>query len=107
MVFSCQHPQKIPIFIPALKFFQLLQNIKILIGAITFQHSASKPGHKVYSMSFRDIEQVLKSKVKTDSVKVLLESYKKFLKVLSYKEANELPSHCLEINYDIHIQPGT
>ena len=61
--------------------FQPLENTPVPIGAITFQYLASKPDHKIYSVSLRDIEQALKPKIKTDPVTVLPGHYKKFLKI--------------------------
>ena len=67
------------------------QNTPIPIGAVAFQHLASKPDNWVFSIYMRDLEHVLKSKIKTDPASVLPEVYKEFLKVFSYKEAYKLP----------------
>ena len=71
--------------------FKPLRNTSIPIGAIAFQHLASKPDHEVFSVLLRDIEHALKPKIKTDPATVLPEVYQEFLKVFSHKEANKLP----------------
>ena len=63
-IFSCQRSQKISKPIPVQEPFQPLENTPIPIGAIAFQHLASKPDHKIYSVSSREIEQALKPKAK-------------------------------------------
>ena len=93
--------------IPVQELFQPLENTPVSIGAIAFQYLASKPDHKIYSVSLRDIEQALKPMTKTDPATVLLEHYKEFLKVFSYEEANKLPLHCPGIDHTIKMQPGT
>ena len=60
------------------------------MGAIAFQHLASKPDHEVFSLSSRDIEHVLKPKIKTDPAIALLKVYKKFLKVFSHEKVSKL-----------------
>ena len=84
-----------------------LQNTPIPIGAIAFQHLASKPNHEVFSVSLRDIEHVLKPKIKTDPATVLPEVYKEFLKVFSHEEANKLPPARPGVDHIIRMQPGT
>ena len=93
--------------IPVQEPFQPLENTPIPIGAIAFQHLASKPDHKIYNVFLRDIEQALKPKIKTDAATVLPEHYKEFLKVFSHEEANKLTPHHPEVDYTIKMQPGT
>ena len=93
--------------IPVQESFQLLENTPIPIGAIAFQHLASKPNHKIYSIFLRDIKQALKPKTKTNPATVLPEHYKEFLKVFSQKEANKLPLHHPGVDHTIKMQPGT
>ena len=107
IIFSCQSSQKMFKPIPVQELFQPLENTLIPIGAIAFQHLASKPDHKIYSVSLRDIEQALKPKAKTNPATVLPEHYKKFLKVFSYEEANKLPPHHPGVDHIIKMQPGT
>ena len=92
-----------PTPIPASKLSGPICNIPIPISVIAFQHLASKPDHEVYNVSLRDIEQDLKSKVKTDHTLALLEPYTKFLKVFSYGETKKLPPHCPRIDYTIYM----
>ena len=87
--------------------FKPLWNTLIPIGAIAFQHLASKPDHEVFSVSLRDIEHALKPKIKTDPATVLPEVYREFLKVFSHEEANKLPSACSGVDHIIRMQPGT
>ena len=87
--------------------FQPLESTPIPIGAIAFQHLASKPDHKIYSVSLKDIKQALKPKAKTNPATVLPEHYNEFLKVFSYKEANKLPPHRSGVDHTIKMQPGT
>ena len=93
--------------IPVQEPFQPLKNTLIPIGAIAFQHLASKPDHKIYSISLRNIEQALKLKAKINPATVLPEHYKNFLKVFSHEEANKLPLHCPGVDHTIKMQPGT
>ena len=93
--------------IPVQEPFQPLGNTPIPIVAIAFQHLASKPDHKIYSVSLRDIKQALKPKTKTDLATVLPEHYKEFLKVFSHEKTNKLPLHCPGVDHTIKMQPGT
>ena len=93
--------------IPVSEHFQPLENTPVLISVIVFQHLASKPDHKIYSVSLRDIEQALKPKIKTDPAIVLPGYYKEFFKVFSYEEANKLPPHSPGVDHTIKMQPGT
>ena len=93
--------------IPVQEPFQPLENTPIPIGAIAFQHLASKPDHKIYNVFLRDIEQALKPKIKTDAATVLPEHYKEFLKVFSHEEANKLLLHPPGVDQIIKMQPGT
>ena len=106
-IFSSQHPQKMSKLIPVLKPFQPLENTLIPINAIAFQHLASKPDHKIYSVSLRNIKRASKPKIKTNLATVLPGYYKKFLKVFSYETANKLPPHSQEVDHTIKMQPGT
>ena len=106
-IHSCQRSQKMPEPVQAPKSVKPLQNTLIPIGAIAFQHLASKPNHEVFSVSLKDIKHALKPKIKTDPATVLLEVYKEFLKVFSYKEANKLPPARSGIHHIIRMQPGT
>ena len=76
IIHSCQRPLKMPEPVQALESFKLFWNTSIPIGAIAFQHLASKPDHDVFSVSLRDIEHALKPKIKTDPATVFLEVYK-------------------------------
>ena len=87
--------------------FQPLENTSVPIGAIAFQHLVSKPDHKIYSVSLRNIEQALKPKIKTDPATVLPGHYKEFLKIFNYEEAIKLPPHRPGIDHIIKMQPGT
>ena len=93
--------------IPVQDSFQPLENTPISISAIAFQHLASKPDHKIYSVFLKDIEQALKPKAKTNPVTVLPEHYKEFLKVFSHEKANKLPPHRPGVDHTIKMQPGT
>ena len=93
--------------IPVQEPFQPFENILIPIDAIAFQHLASKPDHKIYSVFLRDIEQALKPKAKTNPATVLPEHYKEFLKIFSHEEANKLPLHRPRVDHTIKMQPGT
>ena len=93
--------------VQAPKSFKPLRNIPIPVGAIAFQHLASKPDHEVFSISLRDIEHALKPKIKTDPATVLPEVYKEFLKVFSHEEANKLPLAWPGVDHIIRMQPGT
>ena len=92
---------------PVQEPFQPLENTPIPIDAIAFQHLASKPDHKIYSVFFKDIEQALKPKTKTDPATVLPEHYKEFLKIFSHEEANKLTLHHPGVDHTIKLQPGT
>ena len=96
-IFSCQRSQKMSKPIPVQEPFQPLENTPISIGAIAFQHLASKPDHKIYSVSLRNIEQALNPKTKTDPATILPKHYKEFLKVFSHEEANKLPRTVQEL----------
>ena len=63
-IHSCQRPMKMPEPVHAPESFKPLQNTPIPIGAIAFQHLASKPDHEVFSVLLRDIEHALKPKIK-------------------------------------------
>ena len=89
--------------IPVQELFQPLENTPIPIGAISFQHLASKPDHKIYSVFLRDIEQALKPKAKTNPATVLPGHYKEFLKVFSQKEANKLSPHRPGVDHTIKM----
>ena len=93
--------------VQTLESFKPLRNTLIPIGAVAFQHLASKPDHKVFSISLKDIEHALKPKIKTDPATVLPEVYKEFLKVFSHEEANKLLLAPLEVNHIIRMQLGT
>ena len=92
---------------PVQEPFQPLENTPIPIGAIAFQHLASKPDHKIYNVFLRDIEQALRPKTKTNPATVLPEYYKEFLKVFSHEKANKLPPHRPGVDHTIKMQPGT
>ena len=93
--------------VQAPEFVKPLQNTFIPIGAVIFQHLASKLDYEVFSVSLRDKEHVLKPKIKTDPAIVLQEVYKKFLKVFSYEEANKLIPAWPGIHHIIRMQPAT
>ena len=80
-----EHPQKMPTPVLASKLSWPTCNTPIPISAIAFQHLASKPDYKLYSVSLRDIEQALKPKVKTDPTIVLPEPHKEILKFSAMK----------------------
>ena len=106
-IHSCQCPLKIPEPVQAPELFKPLRNTPKLIGAIAFQHLASKPDHEVFNVSLRDIKHALKSKIKTDPATVLPEVYKEFLKLFSHEEANKLPPARSGVDHIIRMQPGT
>ena len=58
-------------------------------------------------MSLRDIEHALKPKPCVDSAIVFPPQYHKFLNVFSKDKADKLPSHCLGVDHEIKIEPGT
>ena len=93
--------------IPLQEPFQPLEKTFIPISAIAFQHLASKPDHKIYSVFLRDTKQALKPKIKTDLATVLPEHYKEFFKVFSHEEANKLSLHRPGIDHTIKMQSGT
>ena len=106
-IHSCQHLQKMPEPVQAPESVKSLQNTPIPIGAIAFQHLASKPNHEVFSISLRDIEHALKPKIKTDPATVLPKVYKEFLKVFSHEEANNLPPAWPGVDHIIKMQSST
>ena len=89
--------------IPVQEPFQPLENTSIPISAIVFQHLASKPNHKIYSVFLRDIKQALKPKTKTNPATVLPEHYKEFLKIFSHEKANKLPPHHPGVDHTIKM----
>ena len=93
--------------VQALESIKPLQNTPIPIGAVAFQHLASRPDHEVFSVSLRNIEHALKPKIKTDPATVLPEVYKEFLRVFSHEKANKLPPAQPEVNHIIIMQPAT
>ena len=96
-IFFCQRSQKTSKPIPVQEPFQPLENTLILISAIVFQHLASKPDHKIYSIFLRDIEQALKPKAKTNPATVLLEHYKEFLKFSAMRKLTNYPCTVQEL----------
>ena len=103
---SCQCPLKMPEPVQAPKSFKPFWNTLIPIGAIAFQHLASKLDHKVFSILFKDIEHALKPKIKKNPATVLPEVYREFLKVFSHEEANNLPPARPGVDHIIRMQPG-
>ena len=106
MIFSYQHPQKVPTHVIVSSFFWLTCNILISNKAIIFKHVVFKPDNEIFSVSLINIKQALKPKVKTDPATALPEAYKNFLNVINYEEANKLPPHRPGVEHIIYMQPG-
>ena len=79
----------------------------IPINTTTFSLLAAKPDHQVFSVSLRDIEQVLKLKKCVDSATLLPAQYHKFLDIFSKDDADKLPSLHPGVDHKIKMEPGT
>ena len=79
----------------------------ISINAAVFSLLAAKPDHQVFSVSLRDIEQVLKPKKCVDPATLLPAQYHKFLDVFSKDDADKLPPLRPGVDYKIKMEPGT
>ena len=79
----------------------------IPINAAVFSLLAAKPDHQVFSVSLRDIEQVLKSKKCVDSATLLPAQYHKFLDVFSKDDVDKLPPLRPGVDHKIKMEPGT
>ena len=79
----------------------------ITINAAIFSLLTAKPDHQVFSVSLRDIEQVLKLKKCVDSATLLPAQYYKFLDVFSKDDTNKLPPLRPGVDHKIKMEPGT
>ena len=79
----------------------------IPINTATFSLLATKPDHQVFSISLRDIKQVLKLKKCVDSATLLPAQYHKFLDVFSKDNTDKLSSLHPGVDHKIKIEPGT
>ena len=79
----------------------------IPINTATFSLLAAKPDHQVFSVSLRDIEQVLKPKKCVDPATLLPAQYHKFLDVFSKDNTDKLPPLRPGVDYKIKMEPGT
>ena len=79
----------------------------IPINAAAFSLLAAKPDHQVFSVSLRDIEQVLKPKKCVDSATLLPAQYHKFLNIFSKDDADKLPPLHPGVDHKIKMEPGT
>ena len=61
----------------------------------------------MFSVSLRDIKQVLKLKKYVDSATLLPAQYHKFLDVFSKDDTDKLPSLHSGVDYKIKMEPGT
>ena len=79
----------------------------ISINAATFSLLAAKPDHQVFSVSLRDIEQVLKPKKCVDPATLLPTQYQKFLDIFSKDDTDKLPPLHSGVDHKIKMEPGT
>ena len=79
----------------------------IPINAAVFSLLAAKPDHQVFSVSLRDIEQVLKPKKHVDPATLLPAQYHKFLEIFSKNDADKLPPLRPQVDHKIKMEPGT
>ena len=79
----------------------------IPINTATFSLLAAKPDHQVFSVSLRDIEQVLKPKKCVDPATLLPAQYHKFLDNFSKDDTDKLPSLHPGVDHKIKMEPGT
>ena len=79
----------------------------IPINAAIFSLLAAKPDHQVFSVSLRNIEQVLKPKKYVDSATLLPAQYHKFLDIFSKDDADKLPPLHPGVDHKIKMEPGT
>ena len=84
-----------------------LSAIPISINAATFSLLAAKPDHQVFSVSLRDVEQVLKPKKCVDPATLLPAQYHKFLDIFSKDNTDKLPSLHPGVDHKIKMEPGT
>ena len=86
---------------------KLLSATPIPINTAIFSLLTAKPDHQVFSVSLRDIEQVLKPKKCVDPATLLPAQYHKFLDIFSKDDTDKLPSLHPGVDYKIKIEPGT
>ena len=79
----------------------------IPINAAVFSLLTAKPDHQVFSVSLRDIEQVLKPKKHVDPATLLPAQYHKFLDVFSKDNTDKLPPLHPGVDHKIKMEPGT
>ena len=79
----------------------------IPINAAVFSLLAAKPDHQVFSVSLRDIEQVLKPKKHVDPATLLSAQYHKFLDIFSKDDTDKLPPLHPGVDHKIKMEPGT
>ena len=79
----------------------------IPINTAAFSLLAAKPDYQVFNMSLRDIEYALKLKPCVNLATDFPPQYHKFLNIFSKDEADKLPLHCLEVDHEIKIKPGS
>ena len=79
----------------------------IPINTVAFSLLAAKPDHQIFSMLIRDIEHTLKLKPCVNLATVLPPQYYKFLNIFSKDKVDKPPSHCLRVDHEIKIKPGT
>ena len=84
-----------------------LSTTPISINTAVFSLLAAKPDHQVFSVSLRDIEQVLKPKKCVDPATLLPAQYHKFLDVFSKDNTNKLPPLHPGVDHKIKMEPGT
>ena len=84
-----------------------LSTTPILINTAIFSLLTAKPDHQVFSVSLRDIKQVLKLKKCVDPATLLPAQYHKFLDIFSKDNADKLPPLHPGVDYKIKIEPGT
>ena len=84
-----------------------LPAMPIPINSAAFSLLAAKPDHQMFSVSLRDIEQVLKPKKCVDPATVLPSQYHEFLNIFSKDNADKLPSLHPGVDHKIKMEPGT
>ena len=80
-----------------------LSAMPISINTAVFSLLAAKPDHQVFSVSLRDIEQVLKPKKCVDPATLLPAQYHKFLDIFSKDDTDKLPSLHPGVDHKIKI----
>ena len=86
---------------------KLLSATPIPINTAVFSLLAAKPDHQVFSVSLRDIEQVLKPKKFVDPATLLPAQYHKFLDIFSKDDTDKLPPLHSGVDHKIKMEPGT